>query len=406
MRIALIAAVKRTTSGELRAELMLGGRRVLEWQADLAQALGCDRIICLCDAPTNTILALQRAVEGAGAEFHAIRGNIQLTSLVRTDDELVMIRDGLVIDRQTALNSVSSGEVSGLGIATLPANDVLAQSYAEDFERIDRDRHWAGLAIMRAGQVQQLADLPPDGDPMSLLLRLGLQGRTQCRDIGAVLEQPQNWLLAVDDEMLAKREATLIDAAVTVPSALSPSKAVAAATVRALAPRGIESGAEVGVAIACAAMLAGVALTGFGYGIVGLALAAVAAFAGNFADALASLRENLWSRKRSGKLDLARVICIECGAALAAVLAYVQFSDAGLTAKIALPILALGLLYLAGKPGKTRLASFWSDRALHLALLAIAATSGHLDAALAVFGLLALADLLLHDMLPSAKSES
>ncbi len=389
MRIALISAVKRTKGGELRAALMLGGRSVLEWQADLVRALGCERIICICDAPGDLVLALQREVESAGREFHAIRGNIQLTSLVRADHELVMIRDGLMIDRQTALDFAHDGDT---GIATLSENDILAQTHPDDFERIDRERHWSGFAIMRAGQVQHLADMPPDGDPMSLLLRLGLQARTECRDIGAALEQSQNWLLAVDDQILGAREANLIEAAVTVPSALGPGRAVAALTIRSLAPRGIENGAEVSAGIAGVAMLAGLTLAGFGFGVAGLALAGFGALAGNFTEALISLRENLWSQRNTGRLVSALEIGVEVVAAAVLILAYVQTAQAGLEVQIALPILTVGLLHLAGKHVKTPLSAFWHDRALHLALFAILAATGHLGIALAVFSLAALAD--------------
>ena len=66
MRTALLAALKRTDTGELRAELMLAGRSVLAWQVALANDLACERIICLYDAPSEEVFALQREVEAAG----------------------------------------------------------------------------------------------------------------------------------------------------------------------------------------------------------------------------------------------------------------------------------------------------------------------------------------------------
>ncbi|MFN9497765.1 MAG: hypothetical protein ACK57E_04770, partial [Erythrobacteraceae bacterium] len=74
MRTALIAALKRTDNGALRAGLPLAGRSVLARQVDLLRALGCDKILCLCKNADGEVLRAQQAVEAAGGTFQALRG--------------------------------------------------------------------------------------------------------------------------------------------------------------------------------------------------------------------------------------------------------------------------------------------------------------------------------------------
>ena len=99
MRTALIAALERTDSGALRAGLPLAGRSVLARQVDLLRAVGCERILCLCEAADGDVLRVQHMVEAAGGTFQALRGFAHLPALVRADDELVILADGLLPDR-------------------------------------------------------------------------------------------------------------------------------------------------------------------------------------------------------------------------------------------------------------------------------------------------------------------
>lgn len=222
MLTALISSLRLTETGDLRASLSLAGRSVLSWQVDTAFSLGCERIICLCEAPAEHIVAVQREVERAGHEFHAVRSNIQIAALVRADDEILMLSDGLLVSKQAAAEFVIEGDRRQRGIATLPPSHVLAESHPEDFERIDRDRHWAGLALVRARQVKELAELPPDGDAISLLLRLALQAQEPCRPVSEASLQGDDWLLAVDAADLANAERSLVGDSLPVPSPFAP----------------------------------------------------------------------------------------------------------------------------------------------------------------------------------------
>ncbi|MGC5220835.1 hypothetical protein, partial [Escherichia coli] len=82
--------------GALRAALPLAGRSVIAWQAALLRALGCERVLCLAETSGGTVLELQHMLEGQGVQFHTLRGLAAIPALVRAEDDLVVLADGLV----------------------------------------------------------------------------------------------------------------------------------------------------------------------------------------------------------------------------------------------------------------------------------------------------------------------
>lgn len=397
MRTAFLAALARSDTGELRAELRLGGRSVLAWQVDLALALGCERIVCQCEAPGGEVLALQREVEATGAQFHAIRSNLQLASLVRADDDLVMLRDGLVPDRQIALAHFAGAGGPDVplhkGIATIPADHPLARNHPEDFERIDRDRHWAGLAVMRAAQVHKLADLPPDGAAMSMLLRLALQAGVECRELPRDAFEDAGWMLATDTRAIAARELALIENISRSAPWSGPGRAIAATLVRRIAPRWLDQGSEYSAIAAVVLAAAGAVLAIAGFGVSGIATVALGAFAAGLSEAWARLRAGLWTRKERTGVGFALELCMDAIAAIALLGAY-GFGAQPLP-HTALVLLAVGLARYLGVAGEGRLAPFWRDRAVQLMILAVAHAFGVLGEALALFALGAWVQLML-----------
>ena len=397
MRTAFLAAVKRTTSGELRAELVLGGRSVLAWQVDLVRALGCERIICLCEAPGGEVLAQQRRVEAAGGEFHAIRSNLQLVSLLRADDELVLLLDGLIADgemvKSFAISQTAPEGPLRKSIAAIGADHPFAKTYPEDFERIDKDRHWGGFAAMRASQAQKLADMPPDSDAMSLLLRIALQARVECTQLEAGALDNGDWILATDKAALIRAETAMIEGSAPIPSWAGPGQAIAALIARKIAPRGLEKGCEISAVIAIVLALSGVALSGFGFGAWGIGIAGIGAFAATLSNVWGRLRGALWSQGPSSRLSNALNAAIDLLATVSLMLA-IGIWDA-LPPLLALPPIAIGLARVLGGKGEAPLATFWRDRAVHLTGFAVAAGFGILTELLALFALGAVLQLLL-----------
>ena len=393
MLTALLSAVQRTASGELRAGLQLAGRSVLSWQIDSLRDLGCERILCLCEGPSDAILAAQREVEKAGIEFHAIRNNLQVSTLIRADDDIVMMCDGLVIQRDPVRALAFDDEKLVRAIATLPSSHRLAEDFPADFQRIDRDRSWAGFALIRARQVQALADLPPDGDAMALLLRLALQAREPCLNLDDKLPDGAAWLLANDAAALGEHERALIASALNDQSDRALSTRLATTLVRRIAPRWIDHGAVGTAAAAIALLLSGIGLALSGFGVAGTILAMFGLFAAELCDAWERLRVGL--RSDVGSARFAHVLqgVSLAGAAIALAVAP---GAAGLSlTQAGLPLIALGVATIAASGSGSRSAVFWRDRVLHQAIFALALGFDALEQGLVLFSLLAIAQLML-----------
>jgi hypothetical protein len=370
---------------------------VIARQGDAVRALGCERVICLTERFGPEILALQRLVEGDGGEFHAVRSGLQLPALVRADDELVVLLDGLVADR-AALEAAAceSGELRR-GVLAIPAGHPLAQAHPEAFERIDRERSWAGLIVMDAAPVQQLADLPGDAATISLLLRLALQAGTPLREVDAAALADGQWLLATSGQVLAAREQALVDRCLAETPWTGPGRALAQEAARRIAPRGLAAGPLVAAAISLVLLALGAVLAGLGFGAAGLALAAAGAFAGAWSDAAAQLAAGLLGEaRRPFSRRVMNALVDGIAAATLALALLFGSSMASADPEVAsLGLLAVGLARLAKGDAGSLARAFWGDRAGQLAALALASALGSLGPALALLALVALAQILL-----------
>jgi hypothetical protein len=396
MRIGLIAALRRSEEGTLRAELPLAGRPVLAWQAALLHALGAERVLCLTDTGTAScaMLALQHSLEGSGVTFHALKGFAAIPALVRAEDDLIIIADGLVPE-DAVVRALLGGEGAlTRAVASLPADHPLAAAHPEDFERIDAARCWAGVLAMRGASVQQLAAMPDDADAISLLLRLALQAGTPTRDLAARELGPDSWLLADSTAVVAGAEADLIARAAPPADWRAPAAALAGLVVRALVPSGLRNGGLIAGTATLLLLLVAVLVAAFGPAALALPLAAVGAFAAQIAQGIVTLAGRL---TRAGE-----------GARSAGLLAGAVDVAASMTLWFALapwpmwePLaamgpLTIGLARLASRMPRSTLAVPASDRTSLLLLLAAGAAAGLLPLVLACLALGLLAALLLH----------
>jgi hypothetical protein len=390
MRTALIAALRDTAGGALRAELSLSGRTVLARQVDWLRSIGCERVLCLCERVDGEVLRLQHEVEAAGGTFQALRGFLRLPALVRAEDDLVILTDGLLPGPALAASLLAQGPQPARFVAALPASSPLVAQHPQDFERIDAQQHWAGLLVMRGAPVQHLADFPPDADAISLLLRLALQAGTPCRQLPGDDPAPAEWLLAADEAALAAQEQGLIIRAAGVANWRSPSQALARIAARALAPQGLAKGPLVACAVAVVLHLGAIVAAVWGAATAGLALTALGALAAALAGTLGTIAGELLG-KGAPTLRLARLDLAVDGAAAAVLL--IALSPSGTIAPLAMlgPVL-VGLARLAPEASPLALLA---DRAVLPGALAMAAAVALLPHAAALFSLLLLGGLLL-----------
>lgn len=397
MRIGLIAALRHSEDGLLRAGLPLAGRSVIAWQAALLRALGVERVLCLAETPGGTVLDLQHRLEGEGVQFHALRGPAAIPALVRAEDDLVIIADGLVPDPAVvrALTSGQGGEALQRMVATIPADHPLAAAHPEDFERVDAQRHWGGVLAMRGAPAQRLADFPGDADAVSLLLRLALQAGTPMREIAARELVPETWLLADSVAAVSQHESALIAAAAPPADWRAPGVALAAMAVRAAVPRGLDQGPVIAGASALVLLLMGVLAAAFGFAATGLALAGAGMFADGVSHGLAALAARLRREGGANGTRAGTMLSGACDLFAASVLWFCLSPFPGAQPLAALGPVAYGLSRLAARGGDDLLAAAASDRAMVLMILALAAAFGLLPFALCCLALGLCAALLL-----------
>lgn len=392
MRIGLISALRRSEDGTLRAELMLAGRSVLAWQVALLQSLGVDRVLCLTDGTASAaILPTQHNVEAGGAAFHLLNGFAALPALVRAEDELVILTDGLVPSIEVLRKLLGGENALQRMVAAIPADHGLAAGHPDDFQRIDAARHWAGVLVMRGAAVQHLADFPEDADAIAVLLRLALQAGTPCSDLGLRELAPENWLLSTSTESVARHQQALIADAATSADWRAPMMALAARSVHALAPRGLGQGGLVAGGGALVLLLGGVMAAAFGPPAVGLALSGLGAFAARISLDYSALAARLQRTEQRGGAVLDAVVDLLAAFALWFALApWPEWQPLAV-----LGPLVIGLTRLVARGSDTMLAALGSDRATLLLALALAAAFGLLPVMLACLALGLLAALLL-----------
>jgi hypothetical protein len=392
MRIGLISALRRGKDGSLRAELALAGRSVLAWQVALLQSLGVERVVCLTDGTSSAaILPIQHNVEADGVAFHALNGFAALPALVRAEDDLVILTDGLVPRPEVLHKLLGNGNALQRIVAAIPADHALAAEHPEDFQRIDAARHWAGVLVMRGAAVQHLADFPEDADAIALLLRLALQAGTPCSDLGLRELAPENWLLASTTQSVARHQQALIADAATSADWRAPMMALAAWSVRRLAPRGLGQGGLVAGSAALVLLLSGVMAASFGPPVAGLALAGVGAFMARISLNYSALAARLQRVEHHG----GTMLTVAVDVLIAFVLWFALTPWPEWQPLAVLGPLVIGLMGLVARGSDTILAVLASDRTILLLALALAAAFGLLSVMLACLALGLLAALLL-----------
>ena len=394
MRIGLIAALRHSEDGALRAALPLAGRSVIAWQAALLQTLGCERVLCLAETPGGTVLDLQHMLEAQGVQFHALRGLAAIPALVRAEDDLVILADGLVPD-PAVVRALTGGGENDLQrmVSTIPADHPLAAAHPDVFERIDAARHWGGVLAMRGAPAQRLADFPSDADAVSLLLRLALQAGTPTRELAARELVPETWLLADGMAGVARHESALIAAAAPPADWRAPGKALASAAVRTLVPRGLEQGPVIAGSAALVLLLIGVMAAAFGFPAVGLTLAGAGLLAGEISHSFAARAARL--RREGVAAATGKPLAGACDLLAGVTLWFALSPFPDWAPLVALGPVAYALARLSARGRNTALAAAASDRAFLLLFLALAAALSLLPEALACLALGLCAALLL-----------
>ena len=392
MLTAILSARKQSESGELRALLQIAGRSVLEWQSGHMRSIGCQRFICLCESTPEPLLEIQRALERQDCEFYAVRSSMQLAALLRSDEQICFMADGLWVDGEAFAKAVMKEGSPVRTILTLDANHMISTEHPDDFERIDAERRWAGYAMVPATLAQKLTDLPPDGDALSLLLRLCLQRRIETRQLNLDEIEEGGWTIVADGSAARSIERALIDGVPGDELALRPFERAAFLIVRSLAPRGLAKGRNLAAISALAALLASIVAGFQGFVLVAMALLILGALGHAFASGWGQLVGELGYGENG---QLYRFINALTDMLIALSLAASILSQDTQNALLALPLMLVGMTRISASISGQSSLAIWTDRTLYLVLLAVPAAFGFLPEAIAVLGLMIMAHILI-----------
>ena len=251
-----------------RAFLRVGGLSVARQQLALSLNLGCERIVCVAPALTPELVALQHIAEGAGAQFHVVRGARALAGLVTASDELIALADGLFASGAEAADLLSEGQ----GVLVQP----IEQGLVAGFERIDINHAAAGAMRIPGRLVERIADLPADCDTFSSLQRAALQASIRQRPIPATGQDGLFWTLVRSEAEAHGIEPQWIRQRTRDTQPLGPARGAALLAVRSFGPALLHAGSgsqALAVAAGAAALLA-LGAGWFGFAALGLAFCA------------------------------------------------------------------------------------------------------------------------------------
>lgn len=172
MRTALISLIETVPGGSaLRGALPLANGQLAMLQVDLARQAGAGEILCLVASVGERVRQIEAYAASCGVEFHLVRSVADISVRLASDDELLIIADGLYVAPEEI---EPMARQSGTFVASFAPGDG-ARSLIERFERIDINHVWAGLACVRARDLVEARDLPEDWSVQSALLRLAVQ---------------------------------------------------------------------------------------------------------------------------------------------------------------------------------------------------------------------------------------
>lgn len=274
MRVAVLSLIEVAGEGPgaLRGYLPIGGRSILRHQIGLALSLGCKRIIVMAEGISGELVALQHVVEQSAAQFHVVATARSLVPLLQPEDDVFVLGDGLLAMPDAVRELLEPGPV----VLTLPVETALALG----FERIDINSACAAAMRFPGRVASGLADLPPEWNVQSAMLRLATQARVTQRSVPTSLLDDGRWSIvrSEDEAHLAERRWLRLHTDIADAGAGSPGEQIAVAIVRRAGPALLHAGtrpAVLGLAAGVVGLLGG-GLGWSGYFAAGFALLGLA----------------------------------------------------------------------------------------------------------------------------------
>ena len=379
-----------------RAFLRIAGASLAQHQLGLAMALGCQRMICLARGASPELIALQHGAEDAGLRFNIVAGPQQLSSLVTSTDEVVVISEGLFADAGNAATLLEGG--SPLVLA-LPDDGAIA----EGFERLDINNVAAGLMKIPGSLIDRLHDLPPDCDVASALTRLALQSGAKMRQVPLEARNATNWRMVRSEAEALAIESEWLRTRLAVRAMATPSDRLARAAVLSFGSSLLHGGNASGMTAIGAIVGLVLALCSAWLGSPSLAFL-LAAFSWVLVRASGLLRSAERQAYNVAEPAIPRAdalgwlvdVCLVLVCVFALAEALPGFTATALGDRVFAPLMLMLMLHVAPRLLRDGLADWTCDRGMLSLLLGLAVTTGYLGPAVRLLAVaLTLANILL-----------
>jgi hypothetical protein len=238
LRIAVFSMTEPAADGatQPRAFLRVAGVTLARHQLVLAQALSCQRVICIARSPWPEMLALQHAAEDAGLQFHKVSAPQQMASLVTATDDVFVFAEGLLADVGVAVPLLDSGP----GVLVQPVDAALTAG----FERLDINNASAGALRIPGRLVDQLHELGTDCEATSSLTRIALQSGIPIREVPAADRAANRWTMIRSETQAHGHEKQWLRTRLGDARGPSPGEAVVRFGVNAFGPSLLNAGSS------------------------------------------------------------------------------------------------------------------------------------------------------------------
>lgn len=382
MLVALLSTLERATDGAScpRAFLRMAGNTVIARQVEMALELGCERVICLAEGLSPELVAVQHRVERSGRRFHVVSGRQALHGLITAADEIVIIADGVIPDEQSVAEAIGRRK----GVLTFPVEAGIAAG----FERVDRAEAWAGVLRCGGADLERLAELPPDIDALSALMRSALQSGRPRIEVSPEHIAHGSWRL-VDSARSARELGRRMVKTLLRPSSwFAPGNALVDRVMGIRAEAMLRQPASVSFVLGGGFLALGLGLisAAAGFLIASFAILVCAAALVRAWMAVDQLRQGLGEDASALRRDGA-VLALDIAVVAAPLLAGAGRDWTSLAFSL---VMLVGLLNLARKRGRDWARSIAYDHMLLFVVLAVATAGNRLEIAVQVLAMLLL----------------
>lgn len=171
MKLALISLSKDMPDNSDPVGLLpLFDGMLIDQQIQSVVDTGIDKIVLISPTMNNSVLQYVDQLQRQKIDIEIVRSGHDLIQFAAPENTLIYLNDGIVPNRETIRKL--SGFNEEVIFVTSDSQKVT------EFERIDRDDRWLGIAQLDASRLSEFIDIPEDWDVGSALLRGAVQ--SQC----------------------------------------------------------------------------------------------------------------------------------------------------------------------------------------------------------------------------------